>query len=148
MQQYDVNINNLNSVLSAIPRKPGVYGFKDDAGMFLYIGQSIDLRRRLMEHRDRLEGFLMQFTANNVINVIFDENPIEYLDEIEQHMIGKYMPRFNADWNEAYYDPSVTMTVTVTLPFYVINNLQDMRYREGMSLDEAFRRPIELVATG
>ena len=148
MQEYAVNINNFNSVLSAIPRKPGVYGFKDDAGMFLYIGQSTELRRRLMEHRGSLERLIMEYSANNVIQIIFDENPIEHLDEIEQHMIGKYMPRFNADWNEAFYDPSVTTAVTVTIPFYILNRLQDMRYGEGMSLDEAFRRPIELVATG
>jgi len=148
MKEYDVNINNLNEVLSIVPRTPGVYGFKDDAGMFLYIGQSIDLKRRLMEHRGSLERLITDYSANKVIQIVFDERSREHLDETEQHLIEKYKPRFNQHWNEVFYDPSLTTTVTVTFPFYILNNLQDMRYREGMSLDEAFRRSIELVATG
>lgn len=53
--------------------------------------------------------------------------------------------RFNKDWNDSYYDPSLMTTITIKLPVYKLNKVQDMRYREGLSMDQAFIRPLELV---
>jgi len=146
MIEYDINLDNFKTVIDKAPTNSGVYGFKDDAGLFLYIGQSINLRRRLKEHSCVSVPWLIQgFTRNKTLTLIIAQYERHELDEIEQKLIEKYEPRFNKEWNDSYYDPSRMTSVTITLPVYQLNKVQDMRYKEDLSLDEAFTRPLELV---
>jgi excinuclease Cho len=47
--------------LDALPRKPGIYIFRDAAGIALYIGKSIDIRNRVLSHlRTPQEAALLQ----------------------------------------------------------------------------------------
>ncbi|RRU77595.1 hypothetical protein EGJ89_00430 [Stenotrophomonas maltophilia] len=41
---------DLVSKAASLPRLPGVYTFHDEAGAALYIGKSVDIRRRVLDH--------------------------------------------------------------------------------------------------
>ena len=40
----------IRAVEAQVPRTPGVYVFRDGSGRVVYIGKSVNLRRRMREH--------------------------------------------------------------------------------------------------
>jgi len=91
--------------IKLIPSKPGVYLFKDKAGLILYIGKAINLKNRVKSHfknndspvssstgRSGLIGQFKQKIAT--IDYIKTENETQALI-LEDQLIKKYQPKFN-----------------------------------------------------
>ncbi|WP_111113803.1 MULTISPECIES: endonuclease [Stenotrophomonas] len=66
---------DLVSKAASLPRLPGVYTFHDEAGAALYIGKSVDIRRRVLDHLrapdeqrlvGRTDGFSCIRTAGDI----------------------------------------------------------------------------------
>ena len=91
-------ISALNSQLSALPLKPGVYIFRDKAGAALYVGKAVNLRNRVRSYfQEGLE--LGPRTAAMVekikkIEHIVVESEIEAL-LLEADLIKRLKPKYN-----------------------------------------------------
>jgi predicted GIY-YIG superfamily endonuclease len=87
---------------SIIPRQPGIYIFRDASG-YLYIGQSVDLQKRLKEHLDEssnfsLSKYLTEQAHENVTHAFpVDSRAKETMIRraYESELISSRKPRFN-----------------------------------------------------
>lgn len=80
---------------AGIPPDPGVYLIYDQRGL-LYVGRSIDLRRRFHEHLEFSHNELLRIALANSWGQlrfawIVDQNPAE----LEEHLIALLMPICN-----------------------------------------------------
>jgi len=85
------------SYIDALPRSAGVYVFEDENGLPLYIGKSIDIRKRVLSHFTRDSSEYKEFKmAQQVKKVSFVETSGEMSALLlESHMIKKEKPLFN-----------------------------------------------------
>lgn len=121
------SFEQLKSKLKDVPKKPGVYLFKDESGSVLYVGKARDLRSRLSQYFSR-EGdgrpqipFLMQDARD--FEYILTDNEVECLF-LENNLIKKYKPRYNImlrdDKNYAFikidYEPQIPQIRVIRNP--------------------------------
>ena len=87
---------NKLKLVSALPRKPGVYFFRDEHGRALYVGKAVDLRRRVRSYFSsdsrRKVGQLLRETAT--IDHIVCTGELE-ASVLEVRLISELQPRFN-----------------------------------------------------
>src|SRR5690606_20086728 len=78
-----------------LPGKPGVYYFKDDHGVVIYVEKAIHIKKRVLSHfydKKEKEIALCRETAT----IDFEESGNELLALLmESVAIKKYFPRFN-----------------------------------------------------
>ena len=83
-------------LVSALPRKPGVYLFRDDGDRVLYVGKAVDLRRRVRSYftgeERRKVGQLLREVAR--IDHIETAGELEAA-VLEVRLIHELAPRFN-----------------------------------------------------
>jgi excinuclease ABC subunit C len=84
--------------LKRLPKKTGVYIFKDGAGEFLYVGKAIDLRRRVSSYfaRQKTQQPLMRAVApraEDVECIVTDTEKEALL--LENTLIKEHRPRYN-----------------------------------------------------
>ena len=79
--------------LSALPRSAGVYLFKGDGSLPLYIGKSIDIRSRVLAHL-RAEDEAEMMSQTHRVEFIETAGEIGAL-LLESHLIKQLSPLFN-----------------------------------------------------
>lgn len=79
--------------LSALPRSPGVYLFKGEGSLPLYIGKSVDIRSRVLSHL-RAEDEAEMMSQTNRVEFIQTAGEIGAL-LLESHLIKQLSPLFN-----------------------------------------------------
>jgi len=79
--------------LSALPRSAGVYLFKGEGSLPLYIGKSVDIRSRVMSHL-RAEDEAEMMSQTNRVEFIQTAGEIGAL-LLESHLIKQLSPLFN-----------------------------------------------------
>lgn len=82
--------------VAKLPRKPGVYLFKDPAGRVLYVGKAVDLRRRVRQYfgqddRRKISQLLREAAS---LDHIVCANELE-ASVLEVRLIHQLTPRFN-----------------------------------------------------
>ncbi|RMF21356.1 MAG: excinuclease ABC subunit UvrC, partial [Deltaproteobacteria bacterium] len=87
----------LEERLPSVPRKPGVYLFRDSRGKVLYVGKAKDLRARLRSYAAAGDGryhvrFLMERASK--VETLVTNNETEALI-LENNLIKQYRPRYN-----------------------------------------------------
>ena len=85
----------MNSLIEKMPKRPGIYLFKDIKNDFLYIGKSKNIKKRVASH----------FKSKNIKSQIFIKNThdIDYLVTknqrealiLESNYIKEYTPKYN-----------------------------------------------------
>ena len=84
--------------LKRIPRKPGVYLFKDKTGQIIYVGKAIDLKSRIASYFSgvHLRGVRIKNLVSKIddVQTMVVESELEALI-LEANLIKKYLPRFN-----------------------------------------------------
>jgi len=85
-----VTKDNLGSRLKQIAGI-GVYCFKSDSE-YLYIGKSLDLHSRLIDHKKRILNMIERYGMTNIL--VFHCGPNE-IDELEVRSIHYHRPYFN-----------------------------------------------------
>ncbi|MCC6952714.1 MAG: excinuclease ABC subunit UvrC [Deltaproteobacteria bacterium] len=83
--------------LKTIPRRPGVYLMKDDAGKVIYIGKAKNLRNRLRTYFNGGDGRLaIPFLVSKIceLETIVTEDEEQAL-VLENDLIKKHRPRYN-----------------------------------------------------
>jgi DNA polymerase-3 subunit epsilon len=108
---------NKLKLASALPRKPGVYFFRDQNGRALYVGKAVDLRRRVRSYFSsdsrRKVGQLLRETAT--IDHITCTGELE-ASVLEVRLISELQPRFNRQsklWRKYAY---LKLTLNETFP--------------------------------
>ncbi|NNE35679.1 MAG: GIY-YIG nuclease family protein, partial [Rhodothermales bacterium] len=96
----NVASSNLQSKLSLLPTRPGVYQHKDDAGKVLYVGKAKNLRSRVRSYfqesrpRDGRLAIMIRKIAD--VEVIVTDTEAEALI-LENNLIKKLKPRYNVN---------------------------------------------------
>ena len=130
---YRINKDNLKQVVKDMPTFSGIYGFLNREGSYLYIGQSINLRARIRKHATTfLKQLMNEHGASKIITIQYPEN---VLDDVEQDAIDIHAPRFN----KQHAKDGVLFEITMTLPRYKVDQLQDVCANDGLSVDQVFR---------
>lgn len=81
---------------TALPRKPGVYIFRDRSGRVLYVGKAVDLRRRVRSYfsGDERRKVAQLLREVEVIDHIVCTGELE-ASVLEVRLIHEHLPRFN-----------------------------------------------------
>lgn len=83
-----------------VPRKPGVYLFRDVAGRVIYVGKAADLRRRLAQYFQRSRRQLADPRLRSLFGSIVSWEAHALRSEteallLESRLIKEYAPRYN-----------------------------------------------------
>lgn len=85
--------------LASVPRVPGVYRMLDDAGVVVYVGKAVNLRRRLSQYRNatrRKKHKKMREIVKSASSVVFETCESELEAELrEQVLIQTLTPKWN-----------------------------------------------------
>jgi excinuclease ABC subunit C len=88
---------HLQSILSTLPDKPGIYQYFDKRGTIIYIGKAKSLRKRVSSyfHKTHEYGKIL-YLVKSIADIKFIVVETEY-DALllENNLIKKYQPRYN-----------------------------------------------------
>ena len=105
--------------LKALPAKPGVYLFRDDAGDLLYVGKAKTLRSRVRSYFQRTGDGRAQIASlpGRVadIEVIVTGSEVEAL-HLEQNLVKRHRPPFNVRLRDDKSFPYIAVTVEDEFP--------------------------------
>jgi len=121
--------NDLSETLNNIPKKPGVYLFKDKEEKIIYIGKAKDLYKRvrsyfksrnaLSESNPKAYYFSEKIQS---IDYIVTDSEIEALI-LEINLIKKYRPKFNSSFRDDKSYPFIAITKEDEFPqFFITRN--------------------------
>jgi excinuclease ABC subunit C len=109
---------NLEGTLAALPRKPGVYVFRDEQGEPLYVGKAKSLRSRVRSYFQRGNGRVaIGQLADRIaeVEVIVTRNEAEAL-HLEQNLVKRYRPPFNIRLRDDKSFPYIAVTLADEFP--------------------------------
>ena len=109
---------SLEPKLKTLPRKPGVYVFRDEKGRAIYVGKAKSLRSRVRTYFGAGDarpsmGQLVDLIAD--LEVIVTDTEVEAL-HLEQNLIKRYRPPFNIRLRDDKSFPYIAVTVEDDYP--------------------------------
>ncbi|MDL2320953.1 excinuclease ABC subunit UvrC [Desulfosarcina sp. OttesenSCG-928-B08] len=109
----------LDARLATIPETPGVYLMKDAAGVIIYVGKAIHLKKRVNSYFQRPEGHAARIAL--MVSRIADIDTIVTSSEkealiLESSLIKQHRPRFNVVLKDDKRYPSVRIQVRTDYP--------------------------------
>ncbi|HST25494.1 MAG TPA: excinuclease ABC subunit UvrC [Gaiellaceae bacterium] len=125
--------SRLESQLKALPARPGVYVFRDEAGAVLYIGKAKSLRPRVRSYFQKLGVGTRLGTAQLVeriadIETIVTGTEVEAL-HLEQNLVKRHRPPFNVRLRDDKSFPYIAVTVEDEYPRVMFTR---ERHRRGV----------------
>lgn len=120
-----------------LPETPGVYGFKDEAGSFIYVGKGNNLRRRMLSYFRHSDESPQKLLTLRESAASFITHPcgsdLEAL-LVENRLIQKYQPKLNTQLQH-HLDNSPTLPpMIVLLPSSEEGYLQSLWYGPGAAI--------------
>jgi excinuclease ABC subunit C len=109
---------NLEEKLQMLPRKPGVYLFRDERGEVLYVGKAKSLRSRVRSYFQRGNGrpATAQLAGRVAdVEVIVTRNEAEAL-LLEQNLVKRHRPPFNIRLRDDKSFPYIAVTMSDEYP--------------------------------
>ncbi len=111
----------------SLPKKPGVYLFKDADGTILYVGKALTLRNRvssyfLGKNTDRPWILVMMGSVDSVETIVVDTE-VEAL-MLEATLIKQHMPRFNIKLTDDKSYPYIKASLNEPVPRFSITRRQ------------------------
>ncbi len=89
---------HLQTIISTLPKKAGVYQFSDEEGKVIYVGKAKNLKNRVSSYfnKNQYENAKTRILVRRIadINYFVVESEYEAL-LLENNMIKKYQPRYN-----------------------------------------------------
>jgi len=144
---------HIASILQSMPKKPGVYLMKDDAGNIIYVGKAINLYSRVRsyfyasaDHSPKVRR-LVQRIAD--IEFIITGSELEALI-LENNLIKKHRPRYNVRLKDDKRYPYIKITLQEDFPrVYTVRRLRadGARYFGPYTSSKAVRRTMDLLRT-
>ena len=111
----------INDYTVNIPHLPGVYIMRDSAANIIYIGKAKDLKNRISSyfHSDTDSKAFSIISAMKTINYILCSSEREAF-LVEQQLIKKVQPYFNAMWKDDKSYPYIKLTISEDFPRLVM----------------------------
>jgi excinuclease ABC subunit C len=109
---------NLEGTLRTLPRNPGVYLFRDEAGEVLYVGKAKSLRPRVRSYFQRGDlrvGAARLAERIDDVEVIVTRTEAEAL-HLEQNLVKRHRPPFNIRLRDDKSFPYIAVTLTDEFP--------------------------------
>jgi excinuclease ABC subunit C len=104
---------SLETKLEALPKQPGVYQFKDEAGTIIYVGKALVLRNRVRSYFTKSNDGRYQYEilVNRIadVEVITTDTELEALI-LESTLIQRLKPRYNVDLKDDKSFPYLRIT--------------------------------------
>lgn len=99
--------------LQQLPRKPGVYIYKDKSGKVIYVGKAKVLRNRVRSYfnKGRMDGIktFRLVTRIHDLETIITDSEMEALI-LEMNLIKEYKPRYNVNLKDDKSFPYIRVT--------------------------------------
>ncbi len=104
-------MRDLRDRVQRLPKQPGVYQWKDDDGVVLYVGKAIDLRSRALSYLNSPDSIKTQQLMENAtdIDYVAVNNNKEAL-LLEQTLIKRLKPRYNVHLTDDKSYPYIKLT--------------------------------------
>ncbi len=103
----------LQSKLSILPRKPGVYLMQDETGKIIYVGAAGDLKKRVSSyfHREIIDPKTIKLVSNisTFDYEIHESREAAFIRERE--LIRIHHPKYNIEWMDDKDYPLLQITV-------------------------------------
>ncbi|MBS3899952.1 MAG: excinuclease ABC subunit UvrC [Dethiobacter sp.] len=109
----------IQAKLAQLPRRPGVYLFKDGEGGILYVGKAVDLRQRVRSYFQQSQKLAPKVSV--LVEKICDldytvtDTEVEALI-LESNLIKEYRPRYNIDLKDDKHYPYLRITTQEPFP--------------------------------
>ena len=143
-------INDLKEKLESLPRKPGIYLFKDGYGKFIYIGMA-----RLL--RNRVKTYFQSTSDAKIKKILSETKDIEFIltDSareaafLENNLIRRYQPRFNLRLKDDKSFPYLKLTLQEKYPaIYLTRKVEKdgAKYFGPFSPASQARKTIHLIS--
>ena len=103
--------NNLQEKLNNVPKKPGVYLWKDKYGDVIYVGKAINLYNRTHQYFLVPQNLRRTQLANNIydLDYVITKNDNEAFI-LENNLIKKYQPKYNVLLKDGSNYPYILLT--------------------------------------
>ncbi len=125
-------VEGLEEKLKTLPRRPGVYLFRDARGQVLYVGKAKSLRPRVRSYFQRggpARGVIAQLPERAAdVEVIVTRNEVEAL-HLEQNLVKRHRPPFNIRLRDDKSFPYIAVTVEDDYPRVMFTR---ERHRRGV----------------
>ena len=114
-------MDKLKKLLNILPKKPGVYIFKDSEGKIIYIGKAKNIHKRVKSYfQNKSSSFLYMKPSNfmskiETIDYVVTDNETEALI-LEGNLIKKNKPKFNIDLKDDKSYPFIAVTTEEKFP--------------------------------
>lgn len=144
---------NIKDLLKVIPKKPGVYIFKDSGGNIIYIGKAKNLLLRLRSYfRSKNKSTLYAKPADFIkkiksIDYVVTDNETEALI-LESSLIKKNRPKYNLDLKDDKSYPFIAVTIEDRFPRVFLTrdrNIAGAKYFGPYTDARAVRKTIECL---
>jgi excinuclease ABC subunit C len=147
-QEYEIK-----EILKILPKKSGVYIFKNSKGKIIYIGKANNLYSRVKSYfQDRSDNFLyakpLDFAKRiKSIDYIVTDNETEALI-LEGSLIKKNKPKYNIDLKDDKSYPFIVVTVNEKFPRVFLTrerNIKGAKYFGPYTDARAVRKALEYL---
>ena len=95
-----------------LPRKPGVYLFRNNDGRVMYVGKATEIRSRVASYFSGSDGRVMVprlIEQADEVDYIVTKSPSEALT-LERHLIKEHKPKFNSRLKDDKSYPYISLT--------------------------------------
>lgn len=127
-------MEHIRETLKKIPKSPGVYIYKDNAGTIIYVGKAIDLWRRVSQYfsRDDAVGAKTKLLVSQIESIETIRTPSEFDALIlEAALIRKYLPKYNVIARDDKSSLYIVITMGEELPRILFQRKSDLDHRSG-----------------
>ena len=154
MENIKIRQNDLAATINSLPKKPGVYLFKDNKGKIIYIGKAKILYNRVRSYFLNKENLNISnpkasyFSEKiSTIDYLVTDSEIEALI-LELNLIKKYRPKFNSDLKDDKSYPFIAITGEEDYPRLIITrnkNIKGAKYFGPFTNVNALREIVEYL---
>lgn len=143
--------DTLESQIRNLPRKPGVYIFRDKGETVIYVGKAQDLRQRVRSYfqqggseSPRLQSLRQKI--HNLFTIVTDTEEEAFI--LESNLIKEHAPRFNIQFRDDKHYPYLCFTMGEDFPRLEVARratARDCRYFGPYSSAGALRQTLRLI---
>jgi excinuclease ABC subunit C len=125
---FDKNMREpITNKISKLPLKPGVYIFKNSAGVIIYIGKAVRLRHRVQQY------FSKRMRDNKTLALVNDITDLEWIQTeteldaliLEAELIKRHRPRYNVLLRDDKSNIYIKITLYKKVPDVTLVRLTD-----------------------
>lgn len=125
---------DIKTTINSLPTSSGVYLFKDAAGVVIYVGKAVNIRKRVESYFRKNTGSLKtDFLVSKIdhIDTIQTDSEAEALI-LEASLIKQYLPKYNVELKDGKTYPFIQITKE-EYPLVKLVRQNTRKYKDGPS---------------